>query len=326
MSSSFRTEIKHLDSDIRISHSTNLLFMGSCFSKRIGEKLEQYKFPICINPTGVLYNPASIASSLEIIAAEKIFTSDDLQCSDGKWFSWRHHGSFSAEDPEVCLGKINKQIKKAAAFLREIDFICITFGTAWHYILKNTDVTVANCHKQPDQLFERRLLTSEEIVLLLQKTDEVLRKVNPHIRYIFTVSPVRHIKDGFIGNSLSKSILITAAHTLCAALPAEYFPSYEIMMDDLRDYRFYSEDMVHPNETGVSYIWEYFKNTYLDQETKTVCTDLQPVISGMGHRPADETSDSHRRFQEKILTIIEKLEQKYSFLSFDEERCHFQNC
>ncbi len=319
MEETFRTVINIPPSPNRINHKTPVLLIGSCFTEHIGNKLVRYQFPACINPAGIQYNPASVAATLNRIAEERYFTEEDLEQDDEGWFSWAHHGSFSSSDKAECLRRINSRLSEADAFLKHADYICITFGTAYYYTLKDSGKVVSNCHKQPADRFKRERLTSDAVVRLFRESDRLLRFVNNTFRYIFTVSPVRHLKDGLSGNQLSKSVLRVAVDELCSFLPAEYFPAYEIMTDDLRDYRFYADDMVHPDETAVRYIWDHFQDTFMDDTTRSLCREMDPLLKAFNHRPVDPDSKAHRRFMESLREKTEAFEKKYPFLSFSKE-------
>ena len=320
MTETFRTGITVPASSFRISHHSPVLCTGSCFTGNIGGKLETYRFPVLINPAGIQYNPASIARTLRRTAEGTPYREEELSFANGLWFSYDHHSSFSSPDKQTCLENINYRLDTASGFLRRAQFLCITFGTAYAYSLRETGLTVSNCHKQPAELFDRRFLGPEEIVELLLHLHAELSLCNPGLRYIFTVSPVRHLKDGFPENQRSKASLLLAVHELCCRLNAEYFPSYEIVLDDLRDYRFFNEDMVHPNSTAADYIWGHFMQAYMDEETRTICRELDPVLQSLAHRPFNPGSEAHRRFLAALDEKIDVLEEKYPFLDLRQQK------
>ncbi|GAI96735.1 unnamed protein product, partial [marine sediment metagenome] len=230
------------------------MFIGSCFTESIGGKLNDYKFPVDINPFGIIYNPSSVGKSLELLIGEKEFTIDDLFFYNGKWLSFFHHSSFSDKDPELCLSRINAKITESREFLKKAGFLFITFGTAWVFEWKESGETVSNCHKISALKFNHKLLAVEDILENYKTLIHKLLRFNPQLKIIFTVSPIRHWKDGAEGNQVSKAILLLSAHQLLKKFQSvSYFPAYEIIMDDLRDYRFYSDDMIHLNSVAIDY-------------------------------------------------------------------------
>lgn len=322
---SFRTIVKIHPSPFKLSYFTPSMFIGSCFTKNIGSKLSNYKFPVDINPFGVIYNPSSVSKSLDILIGKKEFTKDDLYFFNGKWLSFFHHSSFSDKDPEQCLLRINAKITESKEFLKKAGFLFITFGTAWVFEWKESGETVSNCHKISALKFNRKLLTVEDILKNYKTLIHKLLRFNSQLKIIFTVSPIRHWKDGAEGNQVSKAILLLSVHQLIQKFQTlSYFPAYEIMMDDLRDYRFYSDDMIHLNSVAIDYIWERFKDTYLDKEASGIMKNIDPVLSAMGHKPFEPDSDLHQDFLIKILDKIEKLQLQYSFIDFSREIKYFQ--
>jgi len=296
------------------------MFIGSCFTESIGSKLNDYKFPVDINPFGVIYNPSSVSKSLELLIEKKEFTKDDLYFFNGKWLSFFHHSSFSDKNPEQCLSGINAKITESREFLKKAGFLFITFGTAWVFEWKESGETVSNCHKISALKFNRKLLTVEDILENYKTLIHKLIQFNPQLKIIFTVSPIRHWKDGAEGNQVSKAILLLSVHQLMKKIQSiSYFPAYEIIMDDLRDYRFYSDDMIHLNSVAIDYIWERFCETYLDKEASGIMKNIDPVISAMGHKPFEPDSNLHQDFLIKILDKIEKLQLQYSFIDFSRE-------
>ena len=314
---SFRTIVKIPPSPFKLSYYTPSMFIGSCFTKSVGSKLNDYKFPVDINPFGVIYNPSSGSKSLELLIEKKEFTKDDLYFFNGKWLSFFHHSSFSDKDPEQCLSRINVKITESREFLKKAGFLFITFGTAWVFEWKESGETVSNCHKISALKFNRKLLTAEDILENYKTLIHRLLQFNPQLNIIFTVSPIRHWKDGAEGNQVSKATLLLSVHQLLKKFQSiSYFPAYEIIMDDLRDYRFYSDDMIHLNSVAIDYIWERFCETYLDKEASGIMKNIDPVLSAMGHKPFEPDSDLHQDFLIKILDKIEKLQLQYSFIDF----------
>ena len=263
-------------SEWKIAAGEKVLLVGSCFADEIGEKMVRGGFEAMVNPFGTLYNPASIAASLLRSISEKEYTADSVELiqseSDGMWHSWMHHSSFSSLDVATLVERINGTTHCVADFLREADVLIVTMGTAIIYRLKETGMLVANCHKQLDSLFVRERLNAYDIVDQWKMLLQLLESVNPKLKVIFTVSPIRHKRDGYHVNQVSKGILLQGVDEIVNGKSSNsqcfYFPSYEIMMDELRDYRFYADDMIHPSEKAVEYIWQRFQDTYFDNKTK----------------------------------------------------------
>jgi hypothetical protein len=263
-------------SEWKIAAGEKVLLVGSCFADEIGEKMVRGGFEVMVNPFGTLYNPASIAASLLRSISEKEYTVDSVELiqseSDGMWHSWMHHSSFSSLDVATLVERINGTTHCVADFLREADVLIVTMGTAIIYRLKETGMLVANCHKQLDSLFVRERLNAYDIVDQWKMLLQLLESVNPKLKVIFTVSPIRHKRDGYHVNQVSKGILLQGVDEIVNGKSSNsqcfYFPSYEIMMDELRDYRFYADDMIHPSEKAVEYIWQRFQDTYFDNKTK----------------------------------------------------------
>ncbi len=320
----FRTVVVPEPFEERMSYQTPALFLGSCFSAEIGGKAASFKLPVLINPSGVLYNPVSIQKTLERLLEERLYTQEELSHEKGLWFSFMHDTSFSDEEAAACLEKINRHYEQAVAFLKEARFLFLTFGTARVYILRESREVTANCHKLPAARFERRLLEVEEIVTDYRRLTEKLLSLLPGLQIVFTVSPIRHWKDGPEGNRVSKSVLHVAIHKLLEEdRRLKYFPSYEIVMDDLRDYRFYAPDMLHLSETATDYIWERFSEAVIAPEARPVMEEVAKIRQAMAHRPFRPASEEHRRFRATQLKKIETLQKKYSFLDLSQERAFF---
>ena len=308
----FRTEIHPSESDFKIDYNTAVLLVGSCFAQNIGQKLMNFGFNTSINPFGVLYNPVSVLNGLNILVTGKVYTENDLIYYNDIWQSFDHYTGFSHKNKEECLRRINTEIERSAKFINNINYLILTFGTSWVYKYKNNGKVVANCHKIPASYFERVFIKSEEIVKIYTRFIKEIRKNLPDLKVVFTVSPVRHWKDGATGNMVSKSNLIMAVHQLVNELPeTSYFPSYEIMLDDLRDYRFYKDDMIHPSDMAINYIWEKFIYVYINKETKFLMKEIYKINQVAGHIPSDIHDEN---YQKLISSNIEKawnLQQKY---------------
>ena len=322
----FRTVVTPEPFEKKLSYHTPALFIGSCFSNEIGGKAESFKFPVIINPSGVLYNPVSVQKTLERLLDVRPFEKKELNIENGLWFSFMHDTSFSDTDPGVCLERINGHYLKAVGIFKNARFLFLTFGTAWVYELKETGKVVANCHKLPAVRFHKRMLEVEEIVDRYGRLAGRLLAENPELQIIFTVSPIRHWKDGAEGNQYSKSVLHVAIRKLTGKdSRLLYFPSYEIMMDDLRDYRFYAADMLHLSEVAVDYIWERFREAAIDPAALPVMEEVEKVRQAMAHRPFRPSSEEYRKFREAQLKKIDTLEKKYPFLDLWEAKEFFKN-
>ena len=317
----FRTELILKDYPVRISYRDASLFMGSCFTDHIGSKMQFSGFRTELNPFGVIYNPSSVRSSLEILMESRKFTEEDLHFYNERWFSFNHHSAFSNKDKNICLENINSRISRASGFLEDTSFLFITFGTARVHKHIETGEVVSNCHKLPASTFFRELMSVEEIVRDYDELIPRLMEINPNLKIIFTVSPVRHWKDGAVGNQLSKAVLLLTIHRLVEKHKfAFYFPSYEIMMDDLRDYRFYADDMIHISPVAVNYIWDKFRDAFFEKETLKIIPRIEKIKKALSHRPFDVNSKAHQDFLRKLLHDIEILEKQYTFLEFEKEK------
>ncbi len=272
----FQTKVEIPVSKEKISYEDKIMTLGSCFAQNIGLKLQEVWFNTNINPFGVLYNPVSIQKSIELLLENKIFTEKDLIENRGLWQSFLHSSLFSDVTAQKCLAKINERYQRASHFLIHADFLLITYGTAWVFEEKKTGNVVSNCHKLPAKHFVRRRLTVEQIVNDYSELIAKLQQLFPKMKLIFSVSPIRHWKDGAHENNLSKSILLLAIDELQLIFPqVQYFPAYEIQMDELRDYRFYAADMLHPSDVAVDYIWKCFSDTYFDEVTQKIKKELE---------------------------------------------------
>lgn len=251
----------------KIKNHDKLFFIGSCFSDHISSFFEKNGFQVIANPFGILFNPASIDLALQLSVKNQPFANQFIDYYNDLWISFAHHGKFSHHDKNQFLEKINKQIEESSFFLKEADYLFVTFGTAYCYRHLEKDLIVANCHKIPGNKFQKERLSLDGIISTYKQLFSTLFTVNPKLRVIFTISPVRHLGDGFHENQLSKSILHLAIEALTDHCRSFYFPSYEILNDDLRDYRFYAHDLCHPSENAVEYIWEKVISSFFDEET-----------------------------------------------------------
>jgi hypothetical protein len=269
----------------QISHKDRLMFVGSCFADNIGQKFTTSGFQTLVNPFGTIYNPASIATLLLRCISERECT-EIFPDDQGVWHSWLHHSRFSAPSSKELQQRIAQATHEATVFLANASVLCVTLGTAYIYRLESNGMLVSNCHKQPDQLFRRERMTPYDIVDQWQILLQLLQALNPELRIIITVSPIRHKRDGLHANQISKGILLQAADEICTANTdlCTYFPSYEIMLDELRDYRFYADDMIHPSELAIEYIWQRLQQTYMNTRTIDKCLKQQKQWRGSQHR------------------------------------------
>ncbi|WP_288205786.1 GSCFA domain-containing protein [uncultured Parabacteroides sp.] len=301
----------------RFSCTEQMLLLGSCFAENIGTRLAGNKFNVDINPFGTLYNPASIAAALRMLLHPQRFTAGDLFGHEGVYHSFAHHSRFSSTSETECLRNINDRLEGSANGFRKTAYLVVTLGTAYVYRLKSSGEVVANCHKLPEKIFDRSMLTVAEIVSEWKELLLSLWEQNPELKILFTVSPIRHWKDGAHGNQLSKATLLLAVDELQSAYPERiaYFPAYEIMMDELRDYRFYATDMLHPSELAIDYIWQRFTENFLSDETKGILKEWAEIQKAINHRPFQPESDAYKRFISQTLLKMERINEK--FPSFD---------
>ncbi len=301
-----------------VTYRHRILLMGSCFAENIGKQFVESGFTVDVNPTGVLYNPLSISTALREIYAGRVYRECDLFCYRGCWHSPMHHGSFSAEQPEEALQRINTRMQQAHNTLSGIHWLMLTFGTAYVYERAVTGELVANCHQLPEKEFHRRRLTVDEIVADYSVLLSELWQQNPELNVLFTVSPIRHVRDGLHANQLSKSTLLLAIEALQAAFPGRvhYFPSYEIVLDELRDYRFFADDLVHPTSLAISYLWERFGKVFFSAETQSVMKEVAEIRKALAHKPFHPDSEEHKRFLGQLVLKIERLKGKYPNLDF----------
>lgn len=322
MFDAFVTPVELPDKFIQIDHLSPLVLMGSCFSEHIGRKLVETKFSCDVNPFGVLYNPLSISLALNRImdgipytksSAELIFTD--------RWHSLMHHSNFSAESIDDCVALINTRLELAYESLRTAQVLFLTWGSAYVYEHCSTGMVVGNCHKLPDRDFIRRRLSVQEIVNTYMTLIERLRLFNPNLRILFTVSPIRHCRDGIHANQLSKSILLLAIDELVRSCPelCYYFPAYEIMMDELRDYRFYADDMLHPSTMAIKHIWKRFSECCFSPSTISLLSEWEQINKSLNHKPFNPSSKAHKQFLTQLVLRIERLKEKYPTFDLEKE-------
>ncbi len=329
----FHLEFTPKPFEVKINHRHNLLLIGSCFTEQIGSKLSSHKFSVLDNPNGILFNPVSITRSITSYIDNRQYRELDLFYQNECWNSWEHHSRFSHPDKKICLNGINESQSKANAFLKNADWLLITLGSAFVYELSSPGgeglgvrSVVANCHKVPTDKFNKRQLPVDEVIAALQMMLEKAVAFNPLLKIIFTISPVRHLRDGFVENNRSKAILIQAVHRLIEKNSnGFYFPAYELIIDDLRDYRFFAEDMVHPNYAATSYVWEKFIATCIDESSQLLMKEIAVIVAAKNHKPFNPTSEQHKKFLQANLKKLQKLIQEHPYINFTEEKSYF-NC
>ena len=316
----FCTKVDLPATDFKIDYNSRLAFFGSCFADNISAQFAERKFHVLVNPFGTVYNPVSLASQIKAIADGKVFGEEDVfqdtRC-DGLWHCWDAHSSLSAHAREECVDKLNAATTQARDFLRKADAVFITLGTAFVYYLKDSGKPVSNCHRQDPNLFTRRMISVDEATEAICETIASIRQLNPHAHIVFTVSPLRHMSDGAHGNNLSKATLQLAIHNALEKTAAEYFPSYEIVMDELRDYRFYAEDMIHLSKTAEDYIFERMVETYYDSITRENIAKVEKFLKMANHRIQDENSPATQEFKEKLAKQAAELEKRITGLKLD---------
>lgn len=316
-----QTKINIQKPNFQIDYSHKIIMLGSCFAENMGNRLFINKFNVLINPFGIQYNPMSISQGIKRVLNADKWQESELLLQDGQWHSLSHHGKFSGINKQEVCEKINISFDKMDNFLKTSDVVIFTFGTAWVYTYKQTRQIVSNCHKFHKDNFERYRLSINDIVseyiLLIDK----IRTINPYVKIIFTVSPIRHWKDGANGNQLSKSVLLLAIDEIINKREdTHYFPSYEIMMDELRDYRFYAEDMLHPSMTAENYIWELFSQNYISQTALELIPKVEKIQKMISHRFLNTNKYAYIDFLSKILLEIERLENVHKNINFDKEK------
>lgn len=320
----FRTVFPAQRAPFALTHADQLLLSGSCFTEHIGARLASGKFTTLVNPNGIVYNPVSIARSLASTAGVNAGAEEAIFKHNGLWHSWEHHGAFSKPGEQETLDGIRKARQETADYLQKTNYILLTLGTADVFTLRETGRVVANCHKAPASWFAQRRLSVAETVHALREVLTFIKTRLPEMQVILTVSPVRHLRGGFVENQRSKAVLVLACAELCEQFDfIHYFPAYELLLDDLRDYRFYAADMIHPNEQAIDYIWQYFSEMYFTAETRALLEQIGKVITAARHRPFHPDTEEHRAFAKAQLEQIAQLERRGLLINFEEERAIF---
>lgn len=312
----FRTTVRPLDCRGMLSHSSPVMLLGSCFSDNIGERMRRSLFPVMVNPFGTLYNPLSIKMVLERFLSGTFIEESDLVSNGRLYHSFMCHSSLSSTDSHKVVDVVNSRIESAGKFIKTVKAVIITLGTAWVYRLAPTGDVVANCHKFPSSHFTRDILTVEEATAALSAIADMLAAVDTDIKVIFTVSPIRHMADGAHGNQLSKSTLLLAVDNVCRCRESVmYFPSYEIMMDDLRDYRFYAADMTHPSDVAIDYIYDLFMQSYYSAGSVETAAKCRRYWLRTQHRPLTDDTAAAEKFRMDTERMRDDLTSQHPYLS-----------
>ena len=314
----FITKIPISKSNSLIDYSSNIVSLGSCFAVSMAEKFNYYKFQNTCNPFGILFHPLAIEKIISKSIKLKLFTEEDVFFHNERWHCFDVHSDLSNANKEEFLQILNRFIKNTNKQITEASHVIITYGTSWVYRNKVTEKLVANCHKVAQNQFDKEILSVAAIEKSIQNTIDLIEKINPKCAIIFTVSPVRHIKDGFSGNQRSKANLISALHSTfdIQSSTKRYFPSYEIMMDELRDYRFYTEDMLHPTQVAIDYIWERFYGSSISENAYITMNAIETIQKGMSHFPFNPNSESHLKFIKQLKFKISELKVEFPLMNF----------
>lgn len=326
----FRLELNIKTFEKKIHWADKIFLIGSCFTEHISKRLACNKFSIVENPHGILFNPKSIETALKRYADKKVYQATDLFFHNELYGSWEHHGQSSQPSVDKALQGMNDNVKTGNTILKQCNWVIITLGSSWVY--ETTDLAplqaglvAANCHKMPAQYFNHRLLSAAEVSNSLKNMLETISSINPDAQIIFTISPVRHNREGLVENNRSKALLISAVHeTLQIFKHSFYFPAYELIIDDLRDYRFFAEDMVHPNYQATQYVWEKFVDACMATEVKKNIQQLARIIAARNHKPLHPQTKQHQQFLQKMLLETKKLQAQFSFIDLKDELKYFE--
>lgn len=322
----FRTKIKIPTATFTINHNDQILSLGSCFSNTVAKRLKDNQFKIHINPFGVLYNPISIANSLNRIISGSQYIDEDLNKNDGLYLSFDHHSSFNSTNKNDILDNINKSLMLSKQHFEKTTLLLITFGTAFAYELKKNKKIVSNCHKLRSSEFSRILLQPEIIVETYNKLIDTFKETNPKLKLIVTISPIRHLRDSAYENQVSKSHLFTAVNKIISQNKnVQYFPSYEIMMDELRDYRFYAEDMVHPSKIAEDYIFNKFIENFTDKDSRNFIDRYSSIKKAKSHTLMTDDKNSIYKFRESMLKKVNALQKIFPDIDLSKDINFFKS-
>ncbi|WP_298394526.1 GSCFA domain-containing protein [Flavobacterium sp.] len=304
-----------------IDYNSKIVSFGSCFADNMGEKFSYFKFQNVVNPFGIIFNPVSIEKLIDRVVNKVAFTENDIFFHHDLWHCFEVHSQLSNPNKEEFLHSLNEVLRLTHNQLTEATHFILTYGTSWVYkqreFQSNANAIVANCHKVPQNQFDKQILSAAIIEKSIQNTINLIRQLNPNCNFIFTVSPVRHIKDGFIENQRSKAHLISAVQAVIDyEQSVNYFPSYEIMMDELRDYRYYADDMLHPSQTAIDYIWIKFFENYISESQFGLMNQVCEIQRALKHRPFNPESPSHLKFLSNLKDKITQVQSKHPFITF----------
>ena len=312
-----QTQVPLIKQSPAINYDSKLVLLGSCFAENMAHKLSYFKFQNTVNPLGVVFNPVAILDLLTRAQQSTPYTEKDVFFSNDCWQSFRAHSRLNRNSEAEMIAGLNTALQSTQNKLKNASHVLLTFGTAWVYKHIHSKIIVANCHKQPQSQFEKSILSVDQLQNTFAAIISVLKAFNPKVTVVFSISPVRHLKDGFIENNQSKAHLMAALHSVIE--PSEnihYFPSYELLMDELRDYRFYNEDLVHPNSIAIDYIWERFQFSWVDDETTAIMQEVNQLQKGLAHKPFNPLAAAHTAFLSKLSVKVKVLESRFPFMKF----------
>lgn len=313
----FRTELPLQPLANLINYKSKIVSLGSCFAVNMAQKFKEYQFPTMVNPFGILFHPKAIETLLDYAVSNYVFTEEDVFCHQDVWSCFDAHSDLNQLDASSVVQELNSRLQDFIIRMQEATHAFLTFGTAWGYYQVESKRFVANCHKIPQHQFDKKISTVPELQVCFKRIFELLRCLNPEVSITVTLSPVRHLKDGFVENQRSKAHLLAALHNVVEEdKVVQYFPAYELVLDDLRDYRFYKSDMIHPNEVALDYIWECFVKNGIDIASYSIMKKVREVQQGLNHRSFNPTSDQHALFLDALAVKIDFLLDRYPFMNF----------
>ena len=313
----FQTQIFLEKKTPTIDYNSKVFLLGSCFAENIADKFTYYKFQSKVNPLGVMFHPLAILDLLKRAQNRTDFTEKDIFFSNGYWQSYSAHSRLNNQSKKDIISDLNSAVVSTKTQLMAASHVVLTFGSAWVYTFIKSQTIVANCHKQPQKEFEKSILSIDQLNEAFESIISILKSFNSELTIILTISPVRHLKDGFVENTHSKSQLISALHPLVNTTKnVHYFPSFELVMDELRDYRFYKEDLIHPNQLAIDYIWEKFQSTWIGSDTELTMNEVSRLQRGLGHKPFNPSSKAHIAFSSNLSKEVDALVCKYPFMKF----------
>lgn len=326
MADQFRTKVPFISYPFRLTHQHSVFCYGSCFSAHMAARLKDRKFRTYLNPFGITYHPIQIARGISALLEKRTLVKADLFQHNELWQAFAFHSQFSHPEPDIALAQMNQSIMAGADFLQQVDLLIVTLGTAYGFIARESEIMVNNCHKLPADHFKRKRFGPEEMIQPLEQAFQNLRYQCPNLQVILTVSPVRHIKDGMVENQRSKGALLLTSADLAERLEfVHYFPAYELIMDDLRNYRFYEKDLVHPNELAVDYIWSYFQSSFFEENTRLLNMKIEKIKKASEHRPFHPKTKSHQAFLRQQMAKIRQIQEEQPGLDFSQEQQIFAN-